>query len=136
VNNPQPSDEHLHDPATGQHLTFLQTAADTGGELLRVHVRLDPGGRVPRHAHVRQDERVEVLAGTVSLAVGRHARSLMPGDTADVPRRRVHVLRNTGDGEARFVLEVRPARRMEGTMRAIFRLSRLARPLTRTKRTR
>ncbi len=52
---------HLHDPLTGQHLTFLQTGRDTAGELLQLEVLLDSGGWVPRHAHVRQDERVEVL---------------------------------------------------------------------------
>ena len=30
--------------------------------------RLDPGGFVPRHLHLRQDERLEVLAGSVRFS--------------------------------------------------------------------
>lgn len=123
--------EHLHDAVTGQHLTFVQTGRDTQGTLLRVEVRLDPCGWVPRHAHLRQDERVEVLAGTLTVKVGRRERTLGVGDSADVARRRVHVVRNAGPDEARFTLEVRPARRMQGAMRALFAVMSLARPFVR-----
>jgi uncharacterized cupin superfamily protein len=85
--------------------------------------------------HARQDEHVEVLAGSVSLAVGRDIRTLTPGQSADVRRRRVHFLRNAGRDEARFILEVHPARRMEAAMRGIFRLSRLMRPFAKNQRT-
>ncbi len=123
--------EHLHDAVTGQHLTFSQTGRDTEGALLRIEVRLEPGGWVPRHAHLRQDERVEVLAGTLTVKVGRSERTLGVGDSSEVARRRVHVVRNAGSNDARFTLEVRPARRMQGAMRALFFVMRLARPLVR-----
>jgi quercetin dioxygenase-like cupin family protein len=126
----------LHDSLTGQHLRFLKTAHDTGGELLQVEVRLDPGGWVPRHAHARQDERVEVLAGSVTVGVSGRQKTLGVGETADVPRRKVHVVRNAGNGEARFLLEVRPARRMEQAMRGLFRVMRLMRPLAGVRRSR
>lgn len=128
------ADEHLHDVLTGQHLTFLQTGEDTGGELLQVQVRLDPGGWVPRHVHARQNEHVEVLAGSVAVRVSGKDRTLAVGESADVPRRKVHVLHNAGEGEARFLLEVRPARRMETAMRALFRVLVLLRPLARLRR--
>lgn len=125
--------EHIHDALTGQHLTFLQSATETAGQLLQVEVRLDPGGWVPRHAHIRQDERVEVLSGTVSMRVGRKERTLDVGGTAAVARRKLHVVRNAGAGEARFLLEIRPARRMETFMRGLFVLMRLFRPLARLR---
>ena len=115
--------EHLHDAATGQHLTFLQTRRESGGEVLEVEVRLEPGGRVPRHAHLRQDERVAVIDGTVMVRIGRVDHTLRAGDVLDVPRRSVHVVRNDGKHDARFVLEVRPARRMQGAMHALFAAS-------------
>lgn len=123
--------EHLHDAVTGQHLTFLQTSRDTAGKLLQVAVRLEPGGWVPRHVHARQDERVEVLAGALTIKVGGIERTLRVGDTADVPRRKVHIVRNVGDGDARFLLEVRPARRMQTLMRAMFAVTQLIQPLAR-----
>lgn len=115
--------EHLHDVATGQHLTFLRTGRDSGGALLQVEVRLEPGGRVPRHAHVRQDERVAVVDGSVVVRIGRVERTLHAGDAIDVPRRALHLVRNDGTSDARFVLDVRPARRMQGAMRALFAAS-------------
>jgi quercetin dioxygenase-like cupin family protein len=121
----------LHDPLTGQHLTFLKTRHDTGGKLLQVEVLLEPGGRVPRHVHARQDERVEVLAGALTVTVAGHIRTLNVGESADVPRRKVHVVRNASEGDARFLLEVRPARRMQGAMRVLFAGSNLARILRR-----
>jgi len=126
--------EHLHDSLTGQHLTFLQTGRDTSGELLQLEVRLDSGGWVPRHAHIRQNERVEVLAGVVTVRVGGVERTLKVGDSADVQRRKVHILRNAGEGEARFLLEVRPARRMEAFMRGLFAVMRPLQPLARLRR--
>lgn len=126
----------LDDVFTGQHLRFLKTADDTGGALLQVEVRLDPGGWVPKHAHARQDERVQVLAGSVTVGVSGRQRTLAVGDSADVPRRKVHVVRNAGEGEARFLLEVRPARRMETAMRGLFTVMSLLRPLARFRRAR
>lgn len=125
--------EHLHDALTGQHLTFLQSGRDTSGELLQLEVRLDPGGWVPRHLHARQDERVEVLAGALTMRVGGKERRLGVGEVAHVHRRKVHFVRNAGADEARFLLEVRPARRMEGFMRGLFTVMKPLRPLARLR---
>lgn len=125
--------EHLHDAHTGQHLTFLKTGVETAGELLQLEVRLDPGGWVPLHLHARQDERVKVLLGILTVRVGGTERTLNVGDSVAVPRRKLHVVRNAGEGEARFLLEVRPARRMEAFMRGLFKMSRVLSPLVRLR---
>ncbi len=125
--------EHLHDALTGQHLTFLQSARDTAGELLQLEVRLDPGGWIPRHAHARQDEHVTVLVGTLTVRVGRIERTLEVGDSVHVTRRKLHLVRNAGKGEARFILDVRPARRMEAAMRILFGAMKLLSPLARLR---
>src|SRR3990172_1866892 len=74
---------HIDDRITGQHLTFMKTGAETGGDLLQVDVRLDAGGRVPRHAHLRQDERVEVISGSLTAPPPppppRHMEQAMKG---------------------------------------------------------
>lgn len=110
----------LHDPLTGQHLQFRKTGKQTGGQLLEAEVLLDPGGRVPRHLHLRQDERVQVLEGALSIQLGGQHRGLTTGDSVEVPRRTPHRVSNTHQGHTRFLLQVRPARRMETTMRAVF----------------
>ena len=126
----------ITDPLTGQRLTFLQTAADTEGTSLRAEVRLQPEGFVPRHVHLRQHERLEVLTGSVRLRTRGNERVLGPGDAAEVSRRHLHALANAGPGEAAFVLEVRPARHMEQMMRAIFIAGRAVGPLARLRRRR
>jgi len=110
----------LHDPLTGQHLRFLKTGNQTGGQLLEVEVLLDARGRVPRHLHLRQDERVEVLEGALSIRLGGQQRRLANGESLEVPRRTLHRVRNAHERRTRFLLQVRPARRMEVAMRTIF----------------
>jgi quercetin dioxygenase-like cupin family protein len=128
------SGRNIQDPLTGQHLTFLETAADTEGTSLRAEVRLEPGGFVPRHLHIRQDERLEVLAGAVRFRSRGEDRVLGPGDTSVITRRHIHRVANAGPGEARFVLEVHPARHIEHTMRSMFAIGRVLRPLARLRK--
>ena len=128
------SDRTIQDPLTGQRLTFLPTAADSDGRSLRAEVRLEPGGFVPRHLHLRQDERLEVLAGAIRFRTRGEDRLLAPGDTAAITRRRLHRVANAGPGEARFVLDVHPARHMEQTMRLTFAVGRVLRPFARIRR--
>jgi len=127
-------DRTIQDPLTGQRLTFLDTAADTDGQSIRAEVCLEPGGFVPRHLHIRQDERLEVVAGSVRFRTRGEDRVLGPGDTSVIRRRRLHRVSNAGPGEARFVLEVHPARHIEQTMRSMFAVGRVLRPLARLRR--
>jgi len=129
-----PPDRTIHDPLTGQRLTFLETKTDTDGSSLRAEVRLEPGGFVPRHLHLRQDEHLEVMAGSVRFRTRGEDRVLAPGDTAAITRRHLHRVTNAGPGEARFVLEVQPARHIEQTMRSTFAIGRVLRPLARLRK--
>jgi quercetin dioxygenase-like cupin family protein len=124
----------IHDPLTGQRLSFLETTADTDGQSLRAEVCLEPGGFVPRHLHVRQDEHLEVLAGSVRFRTRGEDRVLRPGDTSVIRRRRFHRVSNNGPGEARFLLDVHPARHIEQTMRSMFAIGRVLSPLVRLRR--
>lgn len=123
----------LHDPLTGQTVSFVERPEDTGGERLTVRVRLGPGGHVPLHVHARPDERVEVVSGSVLVEIRGTAHHLGVGDTIAVPRRHRHVLRNDGTGPAEFMLEVRPPGHMEQAMRGTFFVLRQVRPLVRRR---
>ena len=124
----------IDDPFTGQRLRFLEIANETDGRYLRAEVRLEPGGFVPCHLHLRQDERIEILAGSIRYRTRGVDRIMGPGDIAAVPRRRLHRVANASSGEAVFVLDVRPARHIEQTMRSTFAIGRLLRPLARSRR--
>jgi quercetin dioxygenase-like cupin family protein len=125
------SDRTIDDPLTGQRLSFLEVSGETDGRSLRAEVRLEACGFVPRHLHLRQDERIEVLAGSIRYRTRGEDRIMEPGASATVPRRRFHRVSNAGPDEARFVLDVRPARHIELTMRSMFAVGRLLRPFAR-----
>ncbi len=125
------ADRTIDDPLTGQRLSFLEIAGETDGRSLRAEVRLEPGGFVPRHLHLRQDERIEILAGSIRYRTRGEDRIMGPGDIAAVPRRRIHRVANAGSDEAIFVLDVHPALHIEQTMRVTFAIGRLLRPLAR-----
>src|SRR5437899_2821882 len=127
-------DRAIDDPFTGQRLNFLEISGETDGRSLRAEVRLEPGGFVPRHLHLRQDERIEILAGSIRYRTRGEDRIMKPGDSAAVPRRRIHRVTNAGAGEAIFVLDVRPARHIEQTMRSMFAMGRMLRPFARLRR--
>ena len=76
----------LENPATGERLVFLQTAAETNGELLEYELTFVPSGFAVRdHLHPRQEERHEVLDGSLGIVVAGRERRLGPGDVEVVP---------------------------------------------------
>ena len=71
----------LEHPVTGERIVWRQVADDTGGKLLQGDLFAQPGGFVAaEHIHPNQEERFEVLAGTIRLRVDGKERVLRPGD--------------------------------------------------------
>ncbi len=70
------SGDVLEHPVTREKVVFRKTAADTGGELCLADVYFQPGAFVAaEHIHPLQEERFEVIAGTLR---GRVAESPRP----------------------------------------------------------
>jgi mannose-6-phosphate isomerase-like protein (cupin superfamily) len=108
------SGQVLDNPISGERITFRKTAADTDGELLAIDLDLSPNGHVPGvHVHPTQEERFEVVRGTMRFRRGMRNMTARPGDTLVVPPGTVHRFENVGDSPARVRVEVRPALRME-----------------------
>jgi quercetin dioxygenase-like cupin family protein len=105
----------LENPASGERITFRRTSADTGGELLAIDLALPAGRRVPggRHVHPKQEERFEVLEGTMRFTLGRRRVVAGPGELVIVPAGQKHDFANAGDTEALVRVEIRPALEME-----------------------
>jgi quercetin dioxygenase-like cupin family protein len=104
----------IENPISGERITFLQTARDTGGEKLEIELELSPDGHVPgAHVHPEQEERFHVLEGTMKFRMGLRRIVAGPGDTVVVPAGRVHKFANGGDVPARARVEVVPALDME-----------------------
>jgi mannose-6-phosphate isomerase-like protein (cupin superfamily) len=112
----------IANPAVGVQGTIRRTGSDTNGELFEVELLLEPGDWTgPDHIHLRQEERLEVMSGQLRLRVAGKEESLTPGSPRVLAPGTSHNLRNEGPGEARLLLQLRPALRMEGYLRDMWR---------------
>lgn len=104
----------LENPVSGERITFRRTAADTDGELLAIDLELRPDGHVPGlHVHPLQEERFEVVSGTMRFKLGRKKIVAQAGDVVVVPAGARHKFANAGGEPAHARVEIRPALRME-----------------------
>jgi quercetin dioxygenase-like cupin family protein len=105
----------LRNPASGERITFRRTAAETDGELAAIDLELPPAARVPGglHIHPLQEERFEVVRGTMRFRIRRERVVASPGDVVVVPPGVPHDFANAGDEEALVRVDIRPALKME-----------------------
>ncbi|MGH3036769.1 MAG: cupin domain-containing protein [Gaiellaceae bacterium] len=105
----------LVNPVSGERITFRATAAETNGELVAIDLELPPRGRVPGplHLHPLQEERFEVVEGTMRFRLRRERIVAGPGEVVVVPPRAPHDFANHGDRPALVRVEIRPALKME-----------------------
>jgi quercetin dioxygenase-like cupin family protein len=81
-------------------------------DALEVEGTWGPGGSPPpRHFHPAQDERFEVLEGTLMTRVDGEEQELRPGDVLEIPRGAVHQMWNPADVPARATWRTSPAGR-------------------------
>src|SRR3954462_3707020 len=104
------SGDVLEDPISGDRLVFLQTAAETGGELLEYELTFTPRGFAARdHLHPLQSELHEVLDGALGLIVGGRELQLGAGDSELVPPATQHRILATHADPLRARFTLRPA---------------------------
>jgi len=115
----------IENPVTGERITFLKTTQETNGELLRFEWVLPPGFTIPEHFHPHQEERHEVLSGTLRGRVGGQERDYAAGERVIGPAGVPHAWRNpSSEEELRFVSELRPPLVFETIMETSFGLAR------------
>ncbi len=109
-------------PAVGMRGTILRTGSETNGELFEVEFVVEPGDWTgPDHIHLRQEERLEVTSGELRLRLRGKEEPLTPGSPRVLAPGTPHTFRNEGSGEARLLLQLRPALRMESYLRDMWR---------------
>jgi quercetin dioxygenase-like cupin family protein len=114
----------IENPVTGERIVFRKTAADTQGEAVVIETFIEPNGFVAAaHLHPTQEERFEILAGTLEFKLGRKKIVAKPGDRVVVPAGTAHRFENVGDETAHFVCEVRPALQFEQLIETMFTLA-------------
>jgi quercetin dioxygenase-like cupin family protein len=120
----------IENPVSGERITFVRTAADTGGELVAIDLELPPDAKVPgTHVHPLQEERFEVLEGTMRFTLGWRVVEAGAGEVVVVPPGRRHDFGNAGPDRARVRVEIRPALRMEQLFETAAALAREGRTL-------
>jgi quercetin dioxygenase-like cupin family protein len=116
--------DRLENPVTGEVLVFRRTSEETSGESVVVETIVRPDGFVAAaHVHPYQSERFEVLQGRLGLRLGEREVLAGPGDVVGVSPGTPHRFWNAGDGEARFLCEVRPALGFESLIETMFTLA-------------
>jgi mannose-6-phosphate isomerase-like protein (cupin superfamily) len=114
----------IHNPVTGESVTFLATSADTDGEAVVIETVVQPHGFVAAaHVHPFQSERFAVANGRLGLKSGREELELGSGEIATVEPGTRHRFWNAGEEPVRFVCEVRPALEFESLLESMYRLA-------------
>lgn len=116
----------IENPVTGERLVFKKTSAETDGEYVLFECFVEPSGFVAAaHVHPFQQERFQVLEGTVMFRIDGQELEAEPGDTVLVAAGRKHQFWNATDDEVRFSCEVRPALQFEQLIETMFALARV-----------
>lgn len=117
--------DEIVNPRTGQRMRFLLTGQDTHGELLRIDCVNPPGGaKEPEHIHPYQENRFEIISGSLMLSIDGKERQVNAGEVISIPAKVPHYFWNGSDQEAHYIQEFRPALRSEIFFEALFRLAR------------
>jgi quercetin dioxygenase-like cupin family protein len=104
-------------PITGEKVIFLETSEDTNGELLRFEYVLPPRFSIPEHVHPHQEERHEILSGTLRGRVGGRKQDFREGERAVGPPGVPQAWRNPSENEQlRIVSELRQVLHMEALL--------------------
>jgi quercetin dioxygenase-like cupin family protein len=114
----------LVNPVTGERMTFLETAAETGGDRVVIELHADPGGSVAAaHVHPSQWETFDVVSGTLGAKVGGRTTEAGPGKTLGVAPGVPHTWWNAGDDELVFRCVITPALQFESLIETMFSLA-------------
>jgi quercetin dioxygenase-like cupin family protein len=113
--------ETVTNPATGERVTFVRTAAETGGELLELELTWPhEGQRAAEHVHPEMEERYEVLSGTAAFRIAGEEQTARAGDIVTVPPNTAHLAWNPTPNPVKLKVEFRPALRWEEFVERLF----------------
>ena len=117
--------ETIEAPTMGQRITCLSNTVSTGGELLRFTFWMrGHAWPPPLHVHPRQEERIEVVSGSVLSISGGVRRVLSPGETISTPPGEPHTVGPAGEDAVEMIVEFRPSLGFERFAERTFALDR------------
>ena len=102
--------KRIENPQTGQSIRFLQTAADTEGELLEMETTYRAGSREPvPHYHPYQEERFRVLHGELAVRIEGEVKIFRAGESIHIAVNTDHSMWNPSGRETMVNWIVTPA---------------------------
>ena len=106
-------------------VTFVRTAAETGGKLAELHVKLMPGGSNPLHHHTSYTETFTAIEGELGLELASGEKVfLKPGEAHFVNIGEVHRFFNATARPIEFVTLVKPGHQgFEDALRIVYGLA-------------
>ena len=118
-------EETIDAPTMGQRITCLSNTVSTGGELLRFNFWMrGDASPPPLHVHPRQEERIEVVSGSVLSISGGVKRVLGPGATISTPPGEPHTVGPASQDAVEMIVEFRPSLGFERFVERTFALDR------------
>jgi len=110
---------------TGQVMLFLKTGAETKGELLQIDCVSPPSAmREPEHIHPFQENKFEILSGSCTFSIDGKEQLAKVGETVTIAPNVRHLFWNSGNVDARYIQEFRPALTIAEFFNTFFALSR------------
>ncbi len=116
----------VRNPAIGHRITFLQTGTQTNGELLQIMYAVEtPETKptIPLHIHLQCEERFEAVQGQLGVILDGEQRLLSVGEQVLIPPGTPHTFWNAGEGELRFITDVRPPGQLQTYWETVFGLA-------------
>jgi len=104
----------LHNPRTGETITFTKTSRDTGGELFEMDYKMAPHAAIAdEHSHPYQEMTINVSSGTLTCTVDGVDKKIHAGEKTVIPAGAYHFQRNDSETEVHAVEQYRPALQMQ-----------------------
>ena len=103
----------------GMTLKILLSGSETGGLQAVFEDIVEPGVGPGRHIHHEQDETFIFLEGSFDVEIDGRLYRMTAGDTAFIPKGKVHGCKNIGDGIGRLRYIFSPALNIEQMFRDI-----------------
>jgi len=107
-------------PVSRDRVIILKSAEDTAGEFFRCeYIALEISERPRDHIHTHQEERVEVVEGTVRCRVAGKEHVLEPGMVMVIPAGTPHAVWSDDPRGSRSIGEYRPAMNAQAMFRGL-----------------
>jgi len=105
-------------------ITITKSAADNTDDVSIMEIVQGPNEPVPPlHVHPTQEERYEVLSGTMIVTEDGVEHTLRPGESRTIPPGVPHTYRVGGDDKLRFITRHSPGSHFETYMEEIWRMA-------------